>query len=299
MAMISADEIKKLVLVTVSSEMALTERLVLKGGNLLDLVYDAAPRASVDLDFSMESEFSPLELGTLEGRIAGALMGVFGEEGYRVFDIELTERPRQVSQDMRSFWGGYRITFKVTDNKTFEDLAEDLQQLRVSAIDLGPGHRKSFRIDISKFEYCVPKKPTEVEGGTIFIYTPLMVVLEKLRAICQQMPEYRRIVKSHVGTARARDFVDICAVMERFRIDLQDNEAGELLHHIFGAKRVPLRLIGVIPDYREYHRPDFAGVVDTVRSDFPLRTFDHYFDYVIERCCRPLQPFWEEEPPRL
>jgi hypothetical protein len=195
---------------------------------------------------------------------------------------------------MKDFWGGYVIRFKLTDHQTYAANRHDPRLLRVSAIDLGPGHRKSFRIDISKFEYCDPKKATEVEGATIFIYTPMMVVLEKLRAICQQMPEYREIVKSHEGRARARDFVDICAVMQHFRMDLRTKEAGRLLRHIFGAKRVPLRLIRHIPERREYHRPDFAAVVNTVRADYPLREFDYYVEYVTDNCCKPLQPFWEE-----
>ncbi len=35
--------------------------LVLKGGNALDLVYDISNRGSIDIDFSMESDFTEKE----------------------------------------------------------------------------------------------------------------------------------------------------------------------------------------------------------------------------------------------
>jgi predicted nucleotidyltransferase component of viral defense system len=76
---ISADRIKTLALIAISTDASLTKRLVLKGGNLLDLIYDAAPRASVDLDFSMEKEFCCSELTAIEGKFANALTeGLWG-----------------------------------------------------------------------------------------------------------------------------------------------------------------------------------------------------------------------------
>ena len=295
MRSLTADDVKRLAVVALASGPALTDRLVLKGGNLLDLVYDVAPRSSVDLDFSMPDEFTQEELQSLEETIGTALHQVFAGEGQTVFDITVTERPKVVSADMRPFWGGYRIEFKLIETRLYEKHLSDRQRLRVAAMDLGPGHRKAFKIEISKFEYCDRKSPREFEGNTVHVYTPAMMVLEKLRAICQQMPEYRKLIKSHEGSPRARDFVDIHAVMNHFpSLDLATKDNRLLLKQIFEAKRVPLDLIGRVVDYREYHRENFASVADTVRPGFVLKDFDYYFNYVVEHCCKALHPPREE-----
>ena len=117
-----------------------------------------------------------------------------------------------------------------------------------------------------------------------------MIVFEKLRAICQQMPDY---TPNRTPTARARDFFDIYTVMEHFGMRLIASPGTTLLASIFEAKRVPLPLIGKIKEYREYHRPDFASVQATVKPNRRLRDFDFYFDYVIERC-EHLKSLWEE-----
>ena len=121
-----------------------------------------------------------------------------------------------------------------------------------------------------------------------------MIVFEKLRAICQQMPEYRQEVPDPSQSGRARDFFDIHAVLTSFRIDLLTAGNADLLRNIFTSKRVPLRLIGLIPNYREYHRQDFRSVESTVKPGVAVRDFDFYFDYVVEHCCTPLKPLWEE-----
>ncbi len=50
-----------------------------------------------------------------------------------------------------------------------------------------------------------------------------------------------------------------------------------LLKAVFDAKRVPLRLLGRIGDYREYHRPDFASVEATVKPSTELKSFDFLY----------------------
>ena len=65
------NRIKQLAIVAMFSDDELMEKLVLKGGNLLDVVYQISARSSVDVDFSMEGEFpSDVEL---RDRIASAL----------------------------------------------------------------------------------------------------------------------------------------------------------------------------------------------------------------------------------
>ncbi len=287
-------DIKKRALVAMFSDDDLMDRFVLKGGNVLDLVYHVALRASVDLDFSIEEEFAPDESQEVASKIQKLLEESFRERDLTVFDVKFTERPRHISDDLRGFWGGYRIEFKLIETDKYRQLADRPRDVRVNAMDLGPGHRKAFRIDISKFEYCRPKRPREVDGATVYVYTPEMMVFEKLRAICQQMPQYARSVRSTGQTARARDFFDIYTIVTNFKMDLTAPENVELLKRIFLAKRVPLSLIGLIPEFRDYHRPDFVSVENTVKPGISLKSFDFYFDYVVDHCCRPLEPLWIE-----
>jgi predicted nucleotidyltransferase component of viral defense system len=286
------EQIKKLVIISLFSDDDLLESLVLKGGNALDIVYKVALRASIDLDFSIEREFSEEEINIVEAKIKRVLQETFREEGYEVFDISFAERPEALSVEMEDFWGGYRIEFKIIETQKYETLANDLSLLRRHATVVGPRHKKKFMVDISKFEYCIPKQEWDIEGYTIFVYTPEMIVFEKLRAICQQMPEYSEVVRSPSQSARARDFFDIYTVLENFPIDFQSSENIQLLRNIFEAKKVPLKLIGRIENYRNYHREDFVSVKDTVKKGMPLEDFDYYFDYVLEKC-RALEPLWK------
>ena len=99
-------QIKSLALLAMFSDDELMGRLVLKGGNLLDLVYGVAQRASVDLDFSIDGDFCPDEQSDIERRITAALRRTFAQSGYTVFDVRLDQRPQRVSEDLRDFWGG-------------------------------------------------------------------------------------------------------------------------------------------------------------------------------------------------
>jgi len=65
-----------------------------------------------------------------------------------------------------------------------------LQKLRREAENVAPGHKKTFEIDISKYEYCGGKTQKEYEGYKIYVYSLEMIIFEKLRAICQQTEEY-------------------------------------------------------------------------------------------------------------
>ncbi|HUU94376.1 MAG TPA: nucleotidyl transferase AbiEii/AbiGii toxin family protein [Phycisphaerae bacterium] len=291
MSTLDYDQIKRLVIIAMFSDDDLMDLLVLKGGNALDIIYEMAQRASIDVDFSIEGEFDDLE--TVAGKIRRTLEETFSATGHQVFDVKLTERPPTVSANMQDFWGGYRAQFKLIEREKYRALAADPAALRRNATVVGDRQRRTFWVDISKFEHCRPKQASDFEGYTIYVYTPEMLVFEKLRAICQQMPEYGELVKSSSRSARARDFFDIYTVDQARAIDFGAAESLALVRDMFQAKRVPLRLIGRIGEYREYHRPDFLVVRDTVKAGVALKDFDFYFDYVVEKC-RALKPLWDE-----
>ena len=110
-----------------------------------------------------------------------------------------------------------------------------------------------------------------------------MMVCEKLRAICQQMVEYGPVVKrKRAGGARAKDFLDIHTIVVQRRLDMCSDENRLLLSEIFGAKRVPLSLLELIPKYQDFHRRAFPAVQATVKAGVRIKDFDFYFDFVVD-----------------
>lgn len=274
------NRLKRLVIVAMFSDNQLMGQLVLKGGNAIDLIHpDASMRSSVDFDFSMEKSFPKEEIERVKGRIERALKDTVRPEGYEVFDIKMQEQPRGLTPDMADFWGGYSVEFKVVEKKLFDQHAGNLEHQRKRAVSIGG--RRRFLIDISSHERTTGKARHELDGYTIFVYTPEMMVCEKIRAICQQMAEYGPVVKRHrEGSARARDFLDIHTLIQRFKVDVTAGGNLRLLTEMFEAKRVPLELLSKIKDTREFHERGFSDVRATVKPGTKLQEFGFYFEYV-------------------
>ena len=102
-----------------------------------------------------------------------------------------------------------------------------------------------------------------------------MIAAEKLRAICQQMPEYTVF---RTKRPRARDFYDIHHIITGNDIDLTSENNYTTLAAIFDARRVPLRLLGEIHKYRDYHAQDWPSVQASIAGAYD--TFDFYFEFV-------------------
>jgi hypothetical protein len=120
-----------------------------------------------------------------------------------------------------------------------------------------------------------------------------MIVCEKLRAICQQMPEYRQVVESTSQVPRPRDFFDIYNIVEKFGIDITEPSTIDILLCMFEVKKVPLQLLGQINYFREFHRSAFSSLESTVTPDAGLKDFDFYFDYVVD-LVGSLKALWEK-----
>ena len=277
------DELKRLAIVALVSEDELVDRLVLKGGNALSLAYNLGLRASFDLDFSIEGEFDGSELADLTKRIEFRFKQAFEPAGYAVFDVRLEPKPENLSPELAEFWGGYSLEFRLITQQRYDELCGDLSAIRREAIPSRPGGKARFEIDISRHECCTGKKPIEIDEFTVYVYTPAMVVCEKIRAICQQMGSYTSLVKKHPAP-RARDFFVIHQTVELCRVDLFTPESAEMLRNMFQAKRVPLDLLLLLDEQREFHRQDWSAVLDTVHAGVRLREFDFYFDFVVTIC---------------
>lgn len=277
------EKIKTIAIMAMFSDDTLMENLVLKGGNALDIVYRVGTRASLDLDFSMPDDIDFL---LWSDKIHDILLKTFQEHGLYVFDVKVQKRPSNRSISTPDFWGGYKIEFKVIDNDLYNENKGDSEALRRKSIEIASDHRKKFSIDISKYDYCEKKVEREIDGLTIYVYSPEMIFFEKIRSICQQMPEYK--LKSSKGP-RAKDFFDIFSVKQHFNINPLATENLELLKNIFAAKEVPLDLIKYVITQKEFHRPDFDSIRDTVKPGTKLRSYDFYFDFVVDLTAKLVQ----------
>lgn len=274
------ERIKRLAVASMFSEDVFMDKLVLKGGNAMALIHRLASRESVDLDFSMHDDFDE-DPEQIRLRIEQALQRTFRPEGFEPFDVKLAEKPAKLSEDVASFWGGYTVEFKLANTAEYEEWKDDLNKLRRSAVSIGQG--KKFLIDISRFEYVEDKEEFDLDGYTIYVYTPLMIACEKLRAICQQMNEYGPVIhRGRPATERARDFFDIHTLVEKTGLDLLSPRAIDMVREMFLAKRVEVAWLGQIEAYREQHRAGWPAVQATVASNAGLQNFDFYFNYVVE-----------------
>jgi hypothetical protein len=285
------DRIKGLAVQAMFSDDELLEQLVLKGGNAMALVHRISARASVDLDFSLKQDFAE-KIEDISMRIEKTLLETFRANQFEVFDFKMLEKPKAVTDDMKDFWGGYGVEFKLVTAEIYARHSGDVDMLRKLSINLGQGPK--FLIDISRFEYVADKQDWDFDGTLIYVYSPLMIVCEKLRAICQQMPEYGPVIKrERPGSARPKDFVDIHVLAHALEMDLTGEQMRRVLTSMFAVKKVPLPLLELVPGTYDFHLAGFASVVDTVSPDFDLKEFDVYFRYVLG-LINQLKPVWNE-----
>ncbi len=279
-----ADQVKRRTIIAVAGDDFLMERLVFKGGNALVYIHGITGRGSYDLDFSMEGEFEDIEL--LRSAMNRALKASFAEVSLIPFDIRVEFQPSGISDDMKTFWGGYSVEFKLISSLNYLAFQDDPARLSRSTLTLGPsGIGTRFQIDISRFEYCGGQQRVLFENYALAVYSPTSIVCEKLRAICQQMPEYGPIVKrNQTRKGRAGDFLDICAILDRFAIDTRGCEFRDHLQRTFAAKKVPLQFLELIEKTYALQEADFERVRATVAQPQTLQTFEVYFQRVAALC---------------
>ena len=273
------EKLKKIAIIALVSDDTLMEALVLKGGNAMQL-HNVGYRASFDLDYSLEEEFDD-DVEDIRERMEKSIKNTFKEQGYKVFDFEFVERPKALRIELKDFWGGYKVTFKIANYDLYEKFKSNTEFLRKNAIPLTSSSSRTFKIDISKHEYTNLKIPVDLEGYTVYVYPPQMIVFEKLRAICQQNDEYTDVIHTKTQRGRARDFYDIYTLLEGFPIDISSGEAKEFIKNVFSIKKVPINYIKLIRKNIEKHRQDFVSLKNTVNQSEKLNSFDFYFEYVM------------------
>ena len=272
--------IRKLVLIAIFSDDDLMDTFVVKGGSAIDLIYKLDSRASVDIDLSMEDDFTEDELAVVKKKLDWAIKQTFEEHDYTIFDFNITEKPRNLSPDLSGFWGGYQVEFKIQtlDNKGI--ISTNIEMARKTSQIIGLNNSKKFTIDISKFEYCKEKESVEIDGYTMYAYTPKMIVIEKLRAICQQMAEYP-INQGKAKKSRPRDFYDITVIVNHYGMTL-DEDDFELIQAVFDLKKVDLGLLSLIPNYKDFFSQDLESLRDTLTAGRSAQfNFDDCYNFVV------------------
>jgi len=108
------DVIKRLTLRALMSDEELYNRLVLKGGNALQIVHQIINRSSLDIDFSMEGDFTEVELQGMDAKIGKIFDATFSKEGLKTFDVKFIHKPKK--GDIPE-WKGYKRGFKTLDKR--------------------------------------------------------------------------------------------------------------------------------------------------------------------------------------
>jgi hypothetical protein len=281
-AYISPDlqNLRRLAITAIFSDDFLLETLALKGGNALSLVHRISTRVSLDLDFSIENDFK--DINDVKRRIFSSIERRFALANLAVIDLGFKENPKNTRGKR---WGGYVVEFKVV-TKEVATRSTRQEDLRKGALPIGR-EPKSIRIEISKFEFCGACESVTFDDFTIRVYSVALIVIEKLRAICQQMPAYP--LRVHPAP-RAKDFFDIYSSVESRNLDLATEHCGDLAKSVFAAKDVPLDLLLDIASQADFHRSDWASVMRTVTPP-PENGFQFYFDYVTTLATR-LHAVW-------
>lgn len=277
-------DIQKLAIKALFSDDYLISKIVLKGGNALVHVHNLVNRTSLDIDVSIRGDLDRSQ-DELLSMLINSFQKVFGANDLIVFDTRFTKRPiRSSSIDLEEFWGGYSFEFKVIHKKDYERIGHNIDQLRRESLVVDSLSRKSFVVDFSKQEYCDPSIEVEFEAHRIVVYTPLLIVIEKLRAICQQQPEYLSVVPTMKRAPRTRDFFDIYTILETEdkRKELISDTTFTIIKEVFRSKRVPLSYLLMLEKSRDFHETGYSQLEASIPRGLEVLPFGFYFDYVLK-----------------
>lgn len=273
--MVNINEIKRITLQAMMKDDLLMQGLVLKGGNALQLAYDITNRGSIDIDFSIENEFNDKDFVRLTKVFNEYLNEEFSQIGLVAYDVKFIKKPKSGSIPE---WRGYNLEFKLIECEKYKKFSNDIEAIRRNAIKINEKTQETkYTVDISSYEYIEQAVKKDIDGLILRVYTPEMILIEKIRALCQSMPQYKEIVKSAKPKKRARDLYDIWMICQHFR---NLNLTEELFKNIFAAKRVPLNYLNNFEILREQNREDWEVVRQTIHHDEETKDYDYYFDYV-------------------
>ena len=261
--------LRGIILKTFFTDPSTKDMLVLKGGQALE-IYGFSSRDSYDIDFTIR-KMKEKAFEKLNPLLEKNLSNEFEDKGYHLFDFNFKIKPGVRDENTPHYWGGYQIDFKVISlverkkiDEKYNDLARRMHVMRSSASPFGENDSTKISIDFSYHEYSDDRfemKINEAEDVyTIKLYRPIIIVYEKIRALCQNipgphLPKYK--------TGRSRDLYDIYSIIfseTKYSLNEKDIYAEENIYElkkIFEMKKVPLELLLSLDDSYETLLKDF------------------------------------------
>lgn len=276
-----ASDYRLLAVQAIFSDDELTEIVTLKGGNAMQLL-ELTNRASQDLDFSIKQGRKMSE--EIEGPLfKKSLSRIFQERELIVIDFKFTSKPKKSKDVLPPFWGGYHIEFKIIKEDIYKEYKDNPQKLSNMA-EAMEDNKKRIEIDISLEEYTEPRIELELGEYTIYLYSPLMIVYEKIRALCQQLPDY--ILASKEKT-RARDLYDIYSAIMKltsaFHQEILNEDNLYILKEMFNTKQVPFNLMLKIREYKDELKKDYEErVIPQIPENETIPEFEFLFEYNLD-----------------
>ncbi|MEK6776603.1 MAG: nucleotidyl transferase AbiEii/AbiGii toxin family protein [bacterium] len=160
--------------------------LRLKGGSAMRLFDDLKSRLSTDADFSISKGIENKK--DFFSGIKSSIARRFQKVGFNIIDFKCERRPRSRRADLPVWWGGWQCEFKLV---AFEHRGKSIETMRRNAmVPEGAGSPKIL-LEISEYEYCGKKRVKTIQRVRIAGYSRELLVLEKMRAICQQHSDYK------------------------------------------------------------------------------------------------------------
>lgn len=266
------EEVLREVIIAIYGSPRLAKLLILKGGSAMRMFDDLRSRLSFDADFSIEKPLK--QVAPVKNEMKKCLTSQFSDHGFDIIDFHFDRKPKVAKKGLPEWWGGWACEFKLVSRK---HRGKSLDVKRRYALKPEPSPSPKITIDLSEHEYCGKRRTKTVDGSKIQAYSKEMLVLEKLRAICQQHPEYpyRQERKN-----RARDFYDIYALTIDTSREFIDR-CKQHLKAVFDVKDAGLWLLRALwddPDFIDEFRRGFELVKNTVSGK--VEDFDTYLEHV-------------------
>jgi hypothetical protein len=274
------EEVITEVVIAVYGSPTLAKLLILKGGSAMRMLDGQDSRLSLDADFSIKGMLTDADPIFLE--MERCFAATFSTLGFDLIDFKAKKKPKKRQQGFPEWWGGWACDFKLVDRKHRK---KTLETRRRNALIPEGANSPKIQIDLSEHEYCGKLRTKVIHGTTIRAYSREMIVLEKLRAICQQHPDYlyRQQTKN-----RARDFYDI-GVLTTDPSDEFIRRCQRHLKPVFDAKEVPLWILGALwgdTAFIDAFRLGFDQVRNTVRGRLDdFSTYLEHTRFLIQDIC--------------
>jgi predicted nucleotidyltransferase component of viral defense system len=265
------DYVIETTLIAIYSKDVLSEKIYLKGGQALRIKEQLTNRFSADIDFSYPDKIENEDV--FFHLLENAIKEEFFQNNLCLFDFKATKRPKRKSDGAPDFWSGWAIEFKLIEEQKRN--LEIEQRRREALIPDGTASSK-ITIDISEYEYCNSVEKVTVKGVDINVYSRTLLLVEKIRAICQQHPKYPHKAPDQ----RGRDYYDIerlwSKVLQSGDPEAFLNDCAKHIQPVFDAKEVDLDFLEKIfeKEFVDLQRLGWKAVKDTVAGD--LQSFDYY-----------------------